>query len=123
MIRISACVIVKNEEKNIASWLAGIGEIADEKIVVDTGSTDRTKALAAQYGAAVYDYPWENDFSAPRNYAISRATGDWIIFLDADEAFVHPECVRQAIEILVASQPQADAVMLKLREVDLDDGG
>lgn len=122
-MKLSACYMVKNEEENLPGSIRSVCGAVDELIVVDTGSTDCTRTLAAQYGATVYDYPWGNDFSAPRNYAISRATGDWIIFLDADESFVHPECVRQALEILLASQPQADAVMLKLREVDLDDGG
>ena len=99
MIRISACVIVKNEEKNIANWLAGIGEIADEKIVVDTGSTDRTVEIARQAGAEIYTYAWHDDFAAAKNYALDQATGQWIIFADADEYF-EPETQRQIRQYL-----------------------
>ena len=99
MIRISACVIVKNEEKNMANWLAGIGELADEKIVVDTGSTDRTIEIARQAGAEVYPYTWQDDFAAAKNYALDQAAGQWIIFLDADEYF-EPETQRQIRQYL-----------------------
>ena len=99
MIRISACVIVKNEEKNIARWLAGIGEIADEKIVVDTGSTDRTVEIARQAGVEIYNYEWQDDFAAAKNYALDQATGQWILFLDADEYF-EPETQRQIRQYL-----------------------
>lgn len=99
MIRISACVIVKNEEKNIASWLAGIGEIADEKIVVDTGSTDRTVEIARQAGAEIYTYEWQDDFAAAKNYALDQAAGQWILFLDADEYF-EPDTQRQIRQYL-----------------------
>lgn len=122
-MKLSACYIVKNEEKNLPHSIQSVCSAADELIVVDTGSKDRTKTLAVQYGAAVYDYNWADDFSAPRNYAISLATGDWIVFLDADESFVHPERVRRAIESLVSQHSEADAVMLRLRQIDLDDGG
>ena len=87
MIRISACVIVKNEEKNIRQWLKHVKTIADEMIVVDTGSTDQTKKIACEAGAEVFDFTWQNDFSQAKNYALDHATGDWIIFLDADEYF------------------------------------
>ncbi|MBE6105137.1 glycosyltransferase family 2 protein [Anaerovibrio lipolyticus] len=86
-IKISACVIVKNEEKNMPRWLNCMKNIADEIIVVDTGSTDNTVALAKQAGAQLYYFKWINDFAAAKNYAIEQATGDWIIFLDADESF------------------------------------
>ena len=121
-MKLSACYMVKNEEKNLPGSLQSVCGAVDELIVVDTGSTDRTKVLAAQYGAIVNDYQWGDDFSAPRNYAISQATGDWIIFLDADEAFVHPTRVRPALESLVNQQTGADAVMLRRLELDLDDG-
>ena len=87
MIRISACVIVKDEEENIQQWLDGVKSIVDEMIVVDTGSTDRTMEIAKAGGAATYFFAWRNDFAAAKNYAIEKAKGDWIIFLDADEYF------------------------------------
>lgn len=87
MVRISAAAIVKNEEKNIKNWLNCVKQIADEIVVVDTGSTDNTKQILAANQVKIYDFIWQNDFSAARNYAISKLTGDWIIFLDADEKF------------------------------------
>lgn len=91
-MKISACVICKNEEANIRHWLAAVRPLADELVVVDTGSTDRTVELAREGGAALYEFPWINDFSAAKNYALDQAAGDWIIFLDTDESF-RPEDV------------------------------
>lgn len=87
-LRISQCMIVKNEEKNIEKALSWGKEMMWEQIVVDTGSTDRTVELAASMGAAIYHFPWTDDFAAAKNFAISKAGGEWIAFLDADEAFV-----------------------------------
>jgi len=87
MLKISACVIVKDEEKNIRQWMDGVKDIADEMVVVDTGSRDRTVELAQAGGAAVYHFAWCNDFAAAKNYALDQAHGDWIVFLDADEYF------------------------------------
>ncbi len=98
-MKISACVIVKNEEKNIQQWLSCMKDIADEMIVVDTGSGDRTVELAKAGGARVYHFKWRNDFSAAKNYALDRATGDWIFFLDADEYF--SESTRKRIRSLL----------------------
>ncbi|MGL5436400.1 MAG: tetratricopeptide repeat-containing glycosyltransferase family 2 protein [Lachnospiraceae bacterium] len=86
-IRISQCMIVKNEENNIERALSWGRELMFEQIVVDTGSTDRTVALAKQLGAKVLHFQWTDDFSAAKNYAIEKAQGDWIVFLDADEYF------------------------------------
>ncbi len=86
-MKISACVIVKNEEKNIARCINSYIDIVDEIIVVDTGSTDRTVEIAKDLGAKVFYFEWINDFAKAKNYALSKATGDWIIFLDADEYF------------------------------------
>lgn len=82
---ISVCMIVKNEEKNLADCLDCLKEIADEIIIVDTGSTDTTKAIAATYTDKVYDFTWINDFAAARNFAFSKATMDYIYSADADE--------------------------------------
>lgn len=98
VIKISACVITKNEEKNILRWLDCVKKIADEIIVVDTGSEDRTVELARENGAATHYFKWCNDFSAAKNHALKKATGDWILFLDADEYFAEPEKVRPFLE-------------------------
>lgn len=87
MVKISACVIVKDEEKNLPQWLACVRALADELVVVDTGSTDRTAELARAAGASVYSFAWRNDFSAAKNFALQKAKGSWSIFLDADEYF------------------------------------
>lgn len=87
MVKISACVIVKDEEKNLPQWLACVRALADELVVVDTGSTDRTAELARAAGASVHFFEWRNDFSAAKNFALQKAKGSWIVFLDADEYF------------------------------------
>ena len=71
-MKISACVIVKNEEKNITQWLNNMRQIADEIIVVDTGSTDNTLTILENSGVTPYHFIWCNDFSAAKNYAIQR---------------------------------------------------
>jgi glycosyltransferase involved in cell wall biosynthesis len=83
--RLSVCMIVKNEERFLGQCLASVKDIADELIVIDTGSTDRTVEIAREYGAHVGHFKWCNDFAAARNASIAPATGDWILFLDADE--------------------------------------
>jgi len=85
MVNISACVIVKNEAENLPRWLECMQVLADEMVVVDTGSTDDTIAIAKQAGAKVYEFPWCNDFAKAKNFALSKAKGKWILFLDADE--------------------------------------
>ena len=84
-VKISACMMVKDEEEMLPGCLDSIRPVADEIIVVDTGSTDRTMEIARSYGADVYQHPWENDFSRHRNQSISYASGDWLLMIDADE--------------------------------------
>ena len=78
-------MIVKDEEKNIEGSLLSVKPMVDEMIVVDTGSTDRTKDIARSLGAKVYDFQWTESFSDARNFSISKASGRWILVLDADE--------------------------------------
>ena len=85
MPKTSACVIVRNEEENLPRWLQCMANLADELVVVDTGSTDKTVEMAKTAGARVFSFPWCNDFAAAKNYAIEKARGMWIFFLDADE--------------------------------------
>lgn len=82
---ISVCMIVKNEEKNLAACLDCLQTIADEIVIVDTGSTDATKEIAAKYTDKLYDFAWVDDFSEARNFAFSKATMDYIYSADADE--------------------------------------
>lgn len=82
---LSVCLIVKNEEQFLEAGLASVESLADEIIVVDTGSTDKTKEIARKFTEKVFDYPWNNDFAAARNESLRHATGDWIFILDADE--------------------------------------
>lgn len=90
-IKLSQCMIVKNEEKNIEKALSWGKGIVCEQIVVDTGSTDRTIEIAERMGARVFRYEWQDDFSAAKNFAMKQASGDWIAFLDADEYFLEQD--------------------------------
>lgn len=85
MISISLCMIVKDEEAVLARCLDSVADLADEIIIVDTGSTDRTKEIGAEYTDRIYDFQWSHDFSAARNYAFSLASCDYIYSADADE--------------------------------------
>ncbi|MGB8702208.1 MAG: glycosyltransferase family 2 protein, partial [Thermosynechococcaceae cyanobacterium] len=85
---LSFCTIVKNEAHNLARCLASVKPYVDEMIIVDTGSTDDTVAIAQQYGAKVHHFEWCDDFAAARNYSLSLVSGDWILSLDADEELV-----------------------------------
>lgn len=85
MPTISLCMIVKNEEAVLARCLDSIADLMDEIIIVDTGSTDRTKEIAARYTSKIYDYKWTNDFSAARNFSFSKANMEYIYTADADE--------------------------------------
>lgn len=82
---LSLAMIVKNEEKNLARCLSSVQDLADEIIIVDTGSTDKTKEIAAQFTDKIFDFTWVDDFAAARNEALKHAAGDWILILDADE--------------------------------------
>lgn len=92
--RISQCMIVKNEEKNIERALSWGRSVMYEQVVVDTGSTDRTVELARKMGAKICEFLWIDDFSAAKNYAIEQCSGDWIALLDADE-YMMPEDVKK----------------------------
>lgn len=85
MITISLCMIVKNEEKVLARCLDSVQDIMDEIIIIDTGSTDKTKEIASRYTDKIYDYVWKDDFSAARNFSFSKASMDYIYAADADE--------------------------------------
>jgi glycosyltransferase involved in cell wall biosynthesis len=82
---VSAALIVRDEERFLVGCLESLGGLVDEIVVVDTGSVDRTREIAAAHGVRLFELPWRDDFAAARNYAIDCATGDWILYIDADE--------------------------------------
>ncbi|MBI2656740.1 glycosyltransferase family 2 protein, partial [Candidatus Woesearchaeota archaeon] len=106
---ISLCMIAKNEEKFLEQCLNSVKDIVDEIIIVDTGSTDKTKDIAKKFNAKVYDFKWIDDFSAARNESIKHAAKDWILVLDADE--ILDEEGRKAIRELVNNK-ENDAYLL-----------
>lgn len=83
--RISVCVIARDEERNLPSCLAPLRPLVDEIVVLDTGSCDQTREVARQYGAQVYEALWSDDFAAARNECLQYASGEWILWLDADD--------------------------------------
>ena len=111
MVTISLCMIVKNEEKVLARCLNSIKNAVDEIIIADTGSTDRTKEIALKFTDKVYDFQWINDFSAARNFAFSKATKDFILWLDADDVITEKNNIK--LTELKNTLENADAVMMK----------
>jgi tetratricopeptide (TPR) repeat protein len=85
--RVSLCLIAKNEESNLPACIGSVKDLVHEIIVVDTGSADRTKEVAAAHGARVFDFAWLDSFAAARNESLRQATADWILWLDGDEHF------------------------------------
>jgi len=82
---LSVCMITKNEEANLPRCLAGVLPVADEIIIVDTGSGDKTREISEIFGARVFDFDWDGDFSHARNESLSHASCSWILVMDADE--------------------------------------
>ena len=110
MNKVSLCIIARNEEKNIEACLDSVRDIIDEVIIVDTGSTDKTKGIAndfckkiaakrgKSFGFKILDFKWAHDFSAARNESIRHATKDWILVLDADETLDNAKEIKDIIK-------------------------
>lgn len=111
MITISLCMIVKNEEKLLSRCLDSVKDLMDEIVIVDTGSTDRTREIARQYTERTYDFVWIDDFAAARNFACSKASCTYIYCADADEVLdeENREKFRQLKETLL---PEVDIVQM-----------
>ncbi|NWF90420.1 MAG: glycosyltransferase [Ignavibacteriaceae bacterium] len=95
---LSLCMIAKNEALNLPRCLSSVNEVIDEIVIADTGSDDETVELAKSYNARVFQFEWTNDFSAARNYALSKCTGDLILYLDADES-LDPSSINELLNI------------------------
>ena len=115
MDTISLCMITKDEEDFFPQCLDSVKTLVDEIVIVDTGSTDKTVAIAKSYGAKIYHHPWENDYSKHRNQSITYATGDWILIMDADEVIAERD--RDKIKALLSST-NADGFLFTLRNYE-----
>ncbi|WP_369018112.1 tetratricopeptide repeat protein [Thermatribacter velox] len=109
---VSACAIMKNEEQNLPRLLSALNGYVDEVVLVDTGSTDRSVEVARSFGARIYFHKWREDFSAAKNEALERAQGEWILFLDADEAMI-PEDLKKLRLILTYTSHEAFMLPIK----------
>lgn len=107
----SLCMIVKDEERYLDNCLKSVKEIADEIIIVDTGSKDKTLEIAKQYTNKIYIHPWQESFSEARNHYLKYATGEWIFQIDADE-----ELVQDDIPVLLSAlqNEELDAIMVQI---------
>ncbi|MEH2374803.1 tetratricopeptide repeat protein [Nostoc sp.] len=102
-MKLSLCMIVKNEAATLPKCLNSVRKVVDEMVVLDTGSIDRTPNIAQQLGAKVHHFKWCNDFSAARNAALKYVSGDWILVLDADETLT-PAIVPQLREAIARDE-------------------
>jgi glycosyltransferase involved in cell wall biosynthesis len=117
MIKLSACMIVKNEEDQIRRCLESIKNVIDEIIIVDTGSIDKTVEISREYTDKIYFHEWENDFSKHRNQSISYATGDWILIIDADEELVTNREKSEIIETFSNIPGNINAVIITMEDI------
>ena len=111
MITVSLCMIVKNEEKVLGRCLDSAKRLVDEIIIVDTGSVDATKKIAAEYTRKIYDFKWIDDFSAARNFSFSKASMDYIFWLDADDE-ISKEQADKFIELKEKLSMEVDMVTM-----------
>ena len=93
-MKLSVCLIVKNEEEVLNRFLTCSAKFADEIIVVDTGSTDGTVEIARKFTSSVFFFEWRDDFSAARNFAFEKAKGDYVMWLDADDVITDENCLK-----------------------------
>lgn len=120
-LTVSLCMIVKDEEAMLGRCLGAVRDWVDEIVVVDTGSTDRTVEIAREHGARVLHHEWENDFAAARNVSFAAATGDWLLYLDADEVLVDGDGPRLR-ELLGRTWREALFLVETNHTGDLEDG-
>lgn len=112
MITISLCMIVKNEEDVIGRCLKCVKDVVDEIIIVDTGSTDSTIEIAKKYTNQIYHFDWVDDFAKARNYAFSKATKDYIMWLDADDIIFEKDLTKLK-QLKNTLDTTVDMVMMK----------
>ena len=118
---ISACAIMKNEISHVEAWLNNVRVFAQEIIVVDTGSIDGTNEfLAKQFDVKLISYEWQHDFAQAKNVALQEATGDWLVFTDADECFYQPQNIIEYLEQLDKKSTSIEAIFCPIDNIDAD---
>ena len=120
-MELSLCMIVRNEEERLEKCLLSVREAVDEIIILDTGSTDRTKEIAARYTAHVHDYIWQDDFSGARNASFALATKPFIMWLDADDVIEAPQ-LEKLMDLKEELSDKIDAVMMPYHYAFSPDG-
>ncbi|MBC2721745.1 MAG: glycosyltransferase family 2 protein [Desulfosporosinus sp.] len=121
MITITLCMIVKNEEETLQRCLQSVGNVVDQIIIVDTGSTDQTREVAGKLTPHCFDFAWIDDFAAARNFSFSKATMDYILWLDADDILL-PGDSRKLTYLKQYMSPELDAVSM-MYHCDFDNQG
>jgi glycosyltransferase involved in cell wall biosynthesis len=111
--QISAAMIVRDEGAVLEDCLRSIRDEVDEIVITDTGSSDRTCDIASTFGARVLHRPWDDDFAAARNHSLDAATGDWILYIDADERLEVAK--RGELKRVVAANPGSAAILVHFR--------
>ncbi|QKO13459.1 SPBc2 prophage-derived glycosyltransferase SunS [Dickeya solani] len=113
---ISVCMIIKNEARHLAGTLASIAAHFDDIVIVDTGSTDNSRAIAGQFTTNIHDFEWVADFSAARNASLDYARHDWVLVIDADEEIESIDI--DALYALIKTHPQAIGRVERLNYLD-----
>ncbi len=121
-LTLSLCMIVRDEEQMLPRCLAAVAPAVDEIVIVDTGSTDATVEIAKSFGAKVIEFPWTGSFSEARNVSFEAATGDWVMYLDADEVLV-PEDIEQLRALTGRTWREAFYLVETSYTGELGDGG
>lgn len=103
-VRLSMCMIVRDNEDTIEACLDSAYPWVDEIIIVDTGSKDRTPEICRRFGARMYEFPWCDDFSAARNVSLERARGEWVFWMDSDDV-IDQEQGRKLRELVYDDHP------------------
>jgi len=119
--RLTACIVVKNEERRLGRCLTSLRGLVDEVVVVDTGSTDRTADIAREHGARVKAFSWSDDFAAARNEALRHATGAWVLMIDADESL--DAAGRAEVRWIVNSPKRSAQLVRQLTHLPRDEDG
>jgi glycosyltransferase involved in cell wall biosynthesis len=117
---LSVCMIVRDAAKNLTLCLDSVRKVADEIIIVDTGSRDDTVEIARKYTDKIYFFPWRDDFAAARNESLKHATGDWILILDDDE-ILRPYSARKIKKILAAQPPEQNVYTVLIYDCEKSD--